>query len=426
MATGTDKVTTHGYQMMYGIFLVPYATAQFKLKMLEIGLGCDMGYGPGASVKLWKKTVPDADLWEAEFDRKCVESSESRGLLNGIKTLTGDQGNTTTLMEWIDKSGGNFDFLIDDGGHRNALILASFDKLWPIVNPGGLYVIEDLQVGRHSVYNTGGPVVADVIESWIDEMVFGRDGENIRAEFPPYPEHLEFIFCQREACVLGKKPHHLEFAHHDVGCGPTTAHIKEFQELSSAMIVQTDHSYQVMYGIFLMPFRYAPFTPKLLELGLGCKRNGDLWTSALPNADVWEEVDGNCPVESSTSTHVHTLRGDRSTWPSQGGWGQFDFIIDVGGRKNSETLATFSMLWPHLKSGGVYIFENLHLGRADASDLPAVAEVMEWWVDELLFCVRDLVDHNVPTYIKPIEKHPLPESLAFVFCQKPACVVGKS
>ena len=34
-------------------------------EMLEIGLGCDMDYGPGASVSLWKDLFPAAELWEA-------------------------------------------------------------------------------------------------------------------------------------------------------------------------------------------------------------------------------------------------------------------------------------------------------------------------------------------------------------------------
>lgn len=38
---GTDKVTTHEYQYMYDKYL-PAVRNQKKLKMLEIGLGCDM------------------------------------------------------------------------------------------------------------------------------------------------------------------------------------------------------------------------------------------------------------------------------------------------------------------------------------------------------------------------------------------------
>ena len=42
------------------------------MKMLEIGLGCDMGYGPGASVAVFKKLFPTAELWEAEFSALAV------------------------------------------------------------------------------------------------------------------------------------------------------------------------------------------------------------------------------------------------------------------------------------------------------------------------------------------------------------------
>jgi len=41
----TDKVTLHRYQTMYGIFLHHHRTRTDKIKMFEIGLGCDMGYG---------------------------------------------------------------------------------------------------------------------------------------------------------------------------------------------------------------------------------------------------------------------------------------------------------------------------------------------------------------------------------------------
>ena len=44
---GTDKVTGHRYDVMYDFWFAPYRCK--KLKLLEIGLGCDMSYGPGKS-----------------------------------------------------------------------------------------------------------------------------------------------------------------------------------------------------------------------------------------------------------------------------------------------------------------------------------------------------------------------------------------
>ena len=48
--------------------------------MLEIGLGCDMSYGPGASYHLWKTILSEHDeLWEAEVDERCIEKFKRQG-----------------------------------------------------------------------------------------------------------------------------------------------------------------------------------------------------------------------------------------------------------------------------------------------------------------------------------------------------------
>merc|ERR1711865_1027912 len=81
-------------------------------KFLEIGLGCDMGYGPGASVQVWKKLLPHAELWEAEYEGECVKKAIEKNQLEGIHTLVGDQGDFNVLDSWIETSGGNFDIII--------------------------------------------------------------------------------------------------------------------------------------------------------------------------------------------------------------------------------------------------------------------------------------------------------------------------
>jgi hypothetical protein len=49
----------------------------------------------------------------------------------------------------VEQSGGNFDFIIDDGGHTNEQNFNSFMVLFQkALKPGGQYVIEDLQTSR--------------------------------------------------------------------------------------------------------------------------------------------------------------------------------------------------------------------------------------------------------------------------------------
>ena len=38
--------------------------------------------------------------------------------------------------EWLAKSGGSFDVVIDDGGHSNTQILTTCEVLWPALKPG--------------------------------------------------------------------------------------------------------------------------------------------------------------------------------------------------------------------------------------------------------------------------------------------------
>lgn len=214
----TDKFTVHSYQTMYGTLLEPLAQSKPNIKLLEIGLGCDMAYGPGGSVKVWKELFPNADLWEAEYDEKCVNKSQKEGKLQGMSVLVGDQGNSSVLDDWRRISGGSFDAIIDDGGHHNPQIKASFDALWPEVNPGGIYFIEDLQVGRVPKYEPNDAsghamVMSDIIQSWTDQLlirdenVLGAPAALVEARQKwPLPDAVDFIFCQKEACAIGKKP----------------------------------------------------------------------------------------------------------------------------------------------------------------------------------------------------------------------------
>jgi len=206
---GYSKIDSHRYHNMYGHFLLPYAAHTPDMKFLEIGLGCNMGYGPGASVKIWKKLFPKANLWEAEYVKECVDKAQQKGQLEGINVLLGDQGDLATLDSWIETSGGKFDIIIDDGGHHNCQIINSFEKLWPQLLPGGYYFIEDLHVGRSRPFQVASDQCTNVpfheyLVDWQKHLIyltFSKAGEWKHK----LPEDLEFVHCQAEACVLHKR-----------------------------------------------------------------------------------------------------------------------------------------------------------------------------------------------------------------------------
>ena len=247
----TDKITTHMYQVLYGAQLcnrppVPFTASQRTLsaplwqtpsKFLEIGLGCDMQYGPGASVRLWSALFPSTrERWEAEYDKKCVRASQARGELDHVRVLVGDQGDNKTLERWKAEAGGAFDVIIDDGGHKNKQIALTFAALWPRLSQGGIYFIEDIQLGRTVTYeNTdAGAITADWLAILAAELILGRDsaaampsvpeapcksfnvptacvsvqGGRRRADTrlfqPPDANEVDYVFCSLEACSVAK------------------------------------------------------------------------------------------------------------------------------------------------------------------------------------------------------------------------------
>jgi hypothetical protein len=220
----TDKVSAcggsycHNYEVMYGMFLYPLKERvkrlSRKIRMLEIGLGCGQPYGPTASIKTWRKVFKNEllDLWVAEMNEECLRKHESR--LQGVHVLIGDQSNETTLRDWIRVSRGRFDVIVDDGGHRSNQILISLAHLWDSLIAGGLYFIEDLHVQSTDKYymSPGFPPPISVIQLWIEALAV-RGAENIADESKramlrrfPLPAQLQWVFCQQEACVLGKAP----------------------------------------------------------------------------------------------------------------------------------------------------------------------------------------------------------------------------
>ncbi len=205
----SDKVAAHSYYSLYGLYLVPLQQATGRVKLLEIGLGCDM-HEVGASATIWKTLLPAAEIWLAEYDASCVEAMQRKGRLDGLNMLTGDQGSPAVLGRWVQQSGGGFDVVIDDGGHSNSQILTTFAALWPQVKPGGFYFMEDLQAGRQAGWPQTTPedrrvVVSDVLQGWIEELLIGKPrGRPDAARGPRMPIDVEFISCQREMCVIAK------------------------------------------------------------------------------------------------------------------------------------------------------------------------------------------------------------------------------
>ena len=130
-----------------------------------------------------------------EYDAACAEAWADK--TKGATSFPGDQANATFLEEFITKAGGDFDIIVDDGGHTMDQQIVSLEHLWKAVKPGGYYFIEDLQTsywgaygGDESPQQTGGMTMVKYLNEIIfDKMIGGKKhvkiSNQVRGVAPP-------------------------------------------------------------------------------------------------------------------------------------------------------------------------------------------------------------------------------------------------
>jgi hypothetical protein len=118
---GTDKGPAgHNYTPRYDAHFAPFRNESFNL--LEIGVL------EGASLRMWRDYFRNASVLGIDIN---PVPDDVQG-----RTWRGDVKNSPDF-------GQQFRVIVDDGSHRAADVVAAFDRLWPAVEPGGWYCIED-------------------------------------------------------------------------------------------------------------------------------------------------------------------------------------------------------------------------------------------------------------------------------------------
>lgn len=99
---------------------------------------CEVGGWHGHALKLFQALFPYGHIVGVDSDPSVMEYWPP-----GVVQVTCGQDNPR-LPELI--GGGPFDLIVDDASHVGHLTAATFSMLWPLVAPGGYYVIEDWRV----------------------------------------------------------------------------------------------------------------------------------------------------------------------------------------------------------------------------------------------------------------------------------------
>src|SRR5690606_8535669 len=91
----------------------------------------EIGVMDGASLRMWRDFYPDAEIVGVDN----LRTPE----VDGVTVLKGDATDWDLL-----KTLGTFDVIVDDGSHMTADQQRTFEWMYPALNPGGWYILEDL------------------------------------------------------------------------------------------------------------------------------------------------------------------------------------------------------------------------------------------------------------------------------------------
>jgi hypothetical protein len=111
-------------------------------RLLELGIGAPGLSGGvsawGASLDMWEMFFPCAKIYGADIDPELLIN---RGRITSYQV---DVTNVDSLRALGERSGGNFDVIIDDAVHLPGPQILACQTLLPFLARGGVYIIEDV------------------------------------------------------------------------------------------------------------------------------------------------------------------------------------------------------------------------------------------------------------------------------------------
>ena len=100
----------------------------------------ELGVQGGWSMLMWKEFLPNATIVGVDM----AEMPENFPQDERFHFIRSDQADPALAAKALKAAGGFFDVIVDDASHLGFLTANSFRHLFPILAPGGTYIIEDI------------------------------------------------------------------------------------------------------------------------------------------------------------------------------------------------------------------------------------------------------------------------------------------
>ena len=140
-------------------------------------------------------------------------------------------------------------------------------------------------------------------------------------------------------------------------------------------------SYLQIYEMYFERFRRSPVD--IVEIGVRRGESINVWNKYFSNANSIYGVEiAETWWESLLLEHVHHIQADATEptvldkFPLEQ---EFDIIIDDGSHINEQIIKSFEIFYPRLKSGGIYVIEDLYNSYGDrlSSDEIDIMEILD-------------------------------------------------
>jgi hypothetical protein len=149
---GTEYGSKHGFTLIYEKYL--HTLKNGNINILEIGIN------DGSSLKMWYDYFIKAKIIGLDIDNKRHFSNDR------VDCIVIDQSKKDQLQQFVDNNKLSFNIIIDDGSHHISDQQITFGFLFPLLNSGGIYIIEDLHT---SLCEPGTNVYGRPMENNIDK-----------------------------------------------------------------------------------------------------------------------------------------------------------------------------------------------------------------------------------------------------------------
>ena len=161
----------------------------------------EFGVAQGGSLQMWKSYFgPEARVYGVDVDARCKTLTEDR-----IEIFIGDQGDRSFLRQLRERIG-EADIVIDDGGHRMGQQIATFEEMFPLLVPGGTYLIEDVHTSYWRQFGGGYEKEGTFVEyvKRLIDQIHAWHSESRDLEVDYYTRHLKGMHVYGSVVVFDK------------------------------------------------------------------------------------------------------------------------------------------------------------------------------------------------------------------------------